>query len=72
MKKICGIFNQPFNLTPLIIAARDGQTKIVEILLSQPGIDVNSKDVQICKFSFNLKQFFFNGIFKLKKKFVKF
>ena len=35
--------------TPLILAAKNGHTKIIDHLLSQPNIDVNCKDVLISK-----------------------
>lgn len=50
MKKICGILNRLFNFTPLAHAAHNGHTKVVELLLAQPSIDINSKDIQIQKF----------------------
>lgn len=34
-----------FNFTPLIYAARDGQKEIVELLLAQPGIEINCKNI---------------------------
>ena len=34
-----------FNYTPLIYAARNGHSEIVETLLSQEGIEINCKDI---------------------------
>ena len=34
-----------FNQTALIIAAYEGYTDIIKLLLSQEGIDINSKDI---------------------------
>ena len=36
---------QTFNDTPLIRAALLGQTEVVRLLLSQPGIDISCKDI---------------------------
>ena len=33
------------NKTPLIRASRNGHTEIVRLLLSQPGIEINNKDI---------------------------
>ena len=37
--------NTIFDETPLILAAFDDYTAIVEILLSEKGIDINCKDI---------------------------
>ena len=34
-----------FNHTPLMVAACKGHKEIVELLLRQEGIDINSKDI---------------------------
>lgn len=35
------------NYTPLIHASENGQTEIVEFLLSQPGVQINCKNIYI-------------------------
>lgn len=35
----------PFNDTPLICASFNGDTEIVQLLLSQPGIEINCKNI---------------------------
>lgn len=46
------------NVTPLFFAVMEGHTEIVELLLAQPNIDVNYKDILIqkifMKFKFNI------------------
>ena len=46
------------NYTSLICASKEGHTQIVQLLLSQPGIEINCKDIWIqksfIKFAFNL------------------
>ena len=37
--------NQTFNKTALIHAAEEGHEEIVELLISQEGIDINMKDI---------------------------
>ena len=44
-KKIYEIFNRTFNYTPLNSAAYQGHKEVVELLLKQPGIDIESKDI---------------------------
>lgn len=51
-----------FNNTPLIWAAKLGNADIVEHLLSQPTIDINSKNILILKHSQNFKSNFFHHI----------
>ena len=38
-----------FNETPLLFASKNGHTEIVQLLLSQPGIEINCKDIWIQK-----------------------
>ena len=46
-----------FNNTPLICASSNGHTEIVQLLLSQPGIEINCKNIwmqkSFIKFKFN-------------------
>ena len=44
-KKIYEIFNRTFNYTPLNSASYQGHKEVVELLLKQPGIDIESKDI---------------------------
>ena len=37
--------NQTFNKTALIHATEEGHEEIVELLISQEGIDINMKDI---------------------------
>lgn len=46
--------NWIFNFTPLSYAAFKGQKEIVELLLSQEGIDINCKTILIHNYSRNL------------------
>ena len=41
------LFFSIFNWSPLSIAAYNGQDQIVQLLLDQPGIDVNIQDISI-------------------------
>ena len=43
-----------FDSTPLIIAASKGNIEIVQLLLSQPNIEINCKDISIRKYLFHL------------------
>ena len=53
-----------FNETPLICASRDGHTEIVQLLLSQPGIEIDGNGISIQKsimiFEFNYYMIFQN------------
>ena len=44
-KKDLWNLTRTFNNTPLIVAASNGHSAIVETLLSQEGIEINSKDI---------------------------
>ena len=36
---------QTFNESPMFLAAANGHTEIVRLFLSQPGVDVNCKNI---------------------------
>lgn len=38
-------FNRTFNSTPLIFASSQGHTDIVDLLLSQQGIEISCKEI---------------------------
>ena len=49
-----------FNYTPLICASANDHVEIVRLLLAQPGIDINCRDIHKQKFcSFHSKTNFF-------------
>ena len=51
-----------FNNTPLIYASQNGYAEIVQLLLSQPGIEVNCKGIEIPKFINDICMKFFKRI----------
>lgn len=53
-----------FYFTPLTYAARNGHTKVVELLLAQPGIDTNCQTIWIENFKYNFERTFFYEILK--------
>ena len=48
-----------FNWSPLSIAAYNGQDQIVQLLLDQPGIDVNIQDISIQLFQKISRELFY-------------
>ena len=50
-----------FNQTPLHIASFEGHREIVEILIQQPGIDINCKEIS--NFLFHEIQYFINSLY---------
>lgn len=57
--------NPNVNSTPLIWASENGHTDIVQLLVSQPGIEINSKDMRIQN-SFMISIFNYFIIFQVK------
>ena len=55
----------------LYIAVKKENIELVKILLGQPGINVNQRNIMSQFFKYNYKISFFNDIYK-KKKFIMF